>query len=250
MIWGKSILIILLACFYIPLFSQTDTLHTEIESDTIQESITSITLPQAVDFRVPDQSKIEEYKKDSRFDYKHVEKKATWWDRVKQWFWSKVGKVFVNVADSGILSVIIIIAIIILICFIVLKFLGIDYRTLLGKKKLDTPEIDIYTENVHEMDFDTLIANAMKNGDYRLAVRFLYLKNLKLLSDKEFIDWKVNKTNYSYQHEINNSAIRSKFLENTLIFDYVWYGEFIIDQSQFSDIYNRMSNFSKMITNG
>ena len=114
---------------------------------------------------------------------------------------------------------------------------------------MDTPEIDIYTENVHNMDFDSLIANALKNKDYRLVIRFLYLKNLKLLTDKEFIEWKPNKTNYSYQYEIENQTVRSQFMEMTLIFDYIWYGEFIPDEANFPIIYNRMESFSKTIAN-
>lgn len=108
-------------------------------------------------------------------------------------------------------------------------------------------QIDIYTENVHNMNFDELIANALKNKDYRLVVRFLYLKNLKLMSDKEIIDWSTNKTNYSYQYEIKNNSLRNKFLEATLIFDYVWYGEFALDESQFSEINRRMNEFNNMV---
>ncbi|MDU1889483.1 MAG: hypothetical protein E6767_02230 [Dysgonomonas sp.] len=249
--WVKSIAVILLACFYIPVFSQTDTI--QAQQDTVAAVVATVPVPapQPVDFRVPDKSKIEEFQKDSRFDYKrNVERKASWWDQLKYKIFKWLGKSFGSVFDSGVVGYFVVIIIIILLCLLILKFLGIDYRSILGKKKLDTPEIDIYTENVHEMDFNSLIANAMKNRDYRLATRFLYLKNLKLLSDKEYINWQINKTNYSYQHEISNQALRSKFLENTLIFDYVWYGEFSVDETQFSEIYNKMDNFSKMITNG
>ena len=82
-----------------------------------------------------------------------------------------------------------------------------------------------------------------------MATRFLYLKNLKLLSDKLIIKWNINKTNYSYQHEIKDAAIRSGFLETTFIFDYVWYGEFPVDEYQYSIVENRMNDFNKMVSN-
>ncbi|WP_236264199.1 hypothetical protein [Dysgonomonas sp. Marseille-P4677] len=234
----KGILLVLFICLYIPVSAQMDTIQGAVQSPL-----------EFVSFRIPDKEKIEEYKKDSRFEYKRIEKDPSLWDKIKAWFFNLFGNLFEAFARSGMPGMIVLIIIVTLICLAILKFFGVDYRKVLGRKTIDTPEIDIYTENVHAMDFDSLIANAMKNKDYRLVIRFLYLRNLKLLSDKEIIEWKANKTNYSYQHEIKDAAVRSKFLENTLIFDYVWYGEFTPDEGSFSGMYTRMDDFSKMLTN-
>jgi len=231
---------ILLTCLYISVSAQTDSIPAISETESSSE---------AVDFRVPEKEKIKEFQNDNRFMYNEPERGVSLWDKIKYWFFDLINDIFNAVSKSGVPGVVLILVVVLIVCLIVLKFLGVDYRKILGKKELDTPEIDIYTENVHEMDFDTLISNAMKNKDYRLVVRFLYLKNLKLLSDKEIIEWKTNKTNYSYQHEISNTALRSKFLEATLIFDYIWYGEFSLDEPKFSDIYTRMNDFNRMITN-
>ncbi|MDL2303380.1 hypothetical protein LJC28_03195 [Dysgonomonas sp. OttesenSCG-928-D17] len=229
----------LFACLYLSSAAQAD----------------SIPIPQVeqaaepVEFRVPDKTKIEEFQKDSRFNYERVEKQASWWDRLLGKIIYFFARLFGETIGSGIPSMVVILVIILALSLITLKLLGVDYKSILSKKKVDTSEIDIYSENVHDMDFDTLIANALKNRDYRLVIRFLYLKSLKSLSDKEIIEWKANKTNYSYQYEIENSALRSKFLEATLIFDYVWYGEFSLDEQQFSDVYSRMDSFNKTIAN-
>ena len=240
-------LIMLLILLYLPVKSQSDT----IPADTTV-AITTVpaisTTAGDMDFRAPDKGKIEEYQKDKRFDYsKKAESGPSAWDMIKYRIMRFFSELLGTPIDSGVPGIIVILLIILLVCFIVLKVLGVDYRTVLGRKKIDTPEIDIYTENVHEMDFDTLIANALKNKDYRLVVRFLYLKNLKALSDKEIIQWNANKTNYSYQYEISSSSLRSKFLETTLIFDYVWYGEFSVNETQFSGAYDRLNTFNKMI---
>ncbi|MDR2954614.1 MAG: hypothetical protein LBV43_05995, partial [Prevotella sp.] len=200
----RNIFVILLCCIYIPLSAQSDSIA----------QVASSSEDKTVDFRVPDKGKIEEYSKDSRFDYSQVPTgKISAWDRIKYWLYDTFNDIVRAVSRSGMPGIVVIVIFALLIVLLILRFSGIDFRKVLGKKEIDTPEIDIYTENVHEMDFDTLIANAMKNNDYRLVIRFLYLKNLKLLSDKEIIEWKTNKTNYSYQHEISNSALRSKFLE-------------------------------------
>jgi hypothetical protein len=229
----------LLACLYISVSAQSNSLFT-IVSETQQAT---------TNFRVPDKKKIEEYKKDNRFNYKQVERSASLWDKIKYWFWDLISDILSVAARSGIPSFVVVIIITLVLCLIIMKVAGVNYRTILGKKEIDTPAIDIYTENVHEMDFDTLIANAIKNKDFRLAIRFMYLKNLKLLSDKEVIEWNPNKTNYSYQYEIRSSSLRSKFLEATLIFDYIWYGEFPLNEPNFTEAYSRLNDFNKMIGN-
>ncbi len=204
-------------------------------------------IQEKVNIRIPDKSKIEEYRKDPRFQYKKEERGLSWWDRILLAINNFINNLLGTVAESGMLSIVVLLIIVVVICLIVLKLIGVDYRTLLGKKELDKSDIDIYIENVHEMNFDALISNALRNKDYRLAVRFLYLKNLKQMSDKDIIEWSSHKTNYSYQYEIQNSLLRSKFLETTLIFDYVWYGEFELDESKFTEVDSRMGDLNKMI---
>lgn len=227
----------LLVCMCINLFGQADSTATPKPAH-IQEK---------VNIRIPDKSKIEEYRKDPRFEYKKEERGLSWWDRILLAINNFINNLLGTVAESGMLSIVVLLIIVVVICLIVLKLIGVDYRTLLGKKELDKSDIDIYTENVHEMNFDALISNALRNKDYRLAVRFLYLKNLKQMSDKDIIEWSSHKTNYSYQYEIQNSLLRSKFLETTLIFDYVWYGEFELDESKFTEVDSRMGDLNKMI---
>jgi hypothetical protein len=227
----------LLFCFSITFLGQTDS--TAVESQVVHEQ---------VNVRIPDKIKIEESQKDSRFQYKKEERSLSWWDKLMMSIDEFIGRLYGVAVGSGMLSIVVLIIIVVVISLIVLKLAGVDYRTLLGKKELDTPDIGIYTENVHEMNFDVLIANALKNKDYRLAVRLLYLKNLKLMSDRDIIEWSNHKTNYSYQYEIQNNTLRAKFLETSLIFDYVWYGEFRLDEPKFSDINLRMNDFNKMIS--
>ena len=222
------------------------------QNDSINVLSTSIAEPRSVDIRIPDKDKIEEYKKDSRFDYaknKQQGAQISFWDRLWYDISQFIGDLIGSVSNSGALSFVVISICILVVCLLLMKLIGVDYRTVLGKKKIDTPEINIYTENVHEMNFDVLISNALQNKNYRLAIRFLYLKNLKLLSDKEIITWSSNKTNYSYQYEISNNNLRTKFLETTLIFDYVWYGEFPVQEARFSEISSYLNDFSNMIAN-
>lgn len=223
-----------------------------IASDDIPENL-NIYNDQYVDTRIPEKGKIEKYLNDSRFNYRREKvENPEWWERFKDWLAymiSELSQGVGKVTNMGIIGYVIIIVIILSIVALIIKLTGVNYIALLGMKKVDTPDIDIYSEDVNTMNFDSLIRQAVKNRNYRLATRFLYLKNLKLLSDNEIITWNINKTNISYLYEITNPNLQSLYRDISLIFDYVWYGEFKVSDTEYAEIVRQMDNFANTITN-
>ena len=142
--------------------------------------------------------------------------------------------------------------------YIVYSFLGIATLYLIIKFlmqspinsvfKTETKDIDSFQyveENLTQVNFDTLIADALNNTNYRLATRYLYLKSLKLLTNKNIIEWHYDKTNSDYIDEIKDEVTKSVFKRISYIYDYVWYGEFPIDE----EIYlKNKSDFEKINT--
>ena len=98
-------------------------------------------------------------------------------------------------------------------------------------------------EDIHEIDFDTSISGAIAIKDYRIAVRLYYLKTLKLLADKNLIDWKINKTNNNYIKELKEIRLKKPFEELTNLFEWVWYGEFPVEESFFEKTKNTFNSF-------
>jgi Domain of unknown function (DUF4129) len=94
-------------------------------------------------------------------------------------------------------------------------------------------------------DPDSLLRNAIKSGNYRLAVRYLYLQSLKRLSEKKFIEINTNKTNYEYVTEIRKHRFANEFASLTLQYEYVWYGEYPVDERLFEQIQNGFTQFTK-----
>ncbi|GAB2847405.1 DUF4129 domain-containing protein [Hymenobacter ruber] len=111
--------------------------------------------------------------------------------------------------------------------FVVLKLLQIDFTALFGRSPRRAPlAYDTVTENIHEVDFATRLAEAEAAGNWRLAVRLGYLQLLKTLSDRGLINWQPDKTNHAYLAELPpTSSIRDDFREITRQFEFVWYGE-------------------------
>jgi Domain of unknown function (DUF4129) len=100
-------------------------------------------------------------------------------------------------------------------------------------------------EEENANDPDSLLRNAIKTGNYRLAVRYLYLQSLKRLSEKKFIEISANKTNYEYVAEIRKHKFANEFASLTLQYEYVWYGEYPVDERLFEQIQNGFTRFNK-----
>ena len=117
------------------------------------------------------------------------------------------------------------------------------------RKKATTAPIPYseFFEDINAINFDEEIENAIAKGNYRFAVRLLYLKCLKHLSNSGLIDWQIDKTNSAYISELKNQQQQDAFRMLTLQFEYVWYGEFLIDQQAFKTIDTSFRDFNKKV---
>lgn len=203
---------------------------------------------------------INKYRGEPAFKYAEVKTELTWWDRMWLWFWHQWRK-FVQWLNSLFSSgksggkntvpamryVIIGIAAIVLVIGI-FKLIGISLRNI-KKGKKNTVEVPYSEslENIHEINFDQAIENAVATKNYRLAVRLLYLRSLKQLSDRNLINWKLDKTNSAYVDELTNADQKHRFSILTRQFEYVWYGDFPVDGQSFQDINIVFQEFKQQI---
>lgn len=137
------------------------------------------------------------------------------------------------------------------IIFLVLALLGINPMGLFRKNtKVVVPEID--EEDIDKLDknnLDEKINQAIVKGDYTQAVRFLYLKTLFLLSQKQYIQLQREKTNLEYQQELKQSknTLYEDFKYQSKIFAYIKYGGFEISQFQFDTLHPQFKNLHSKI---
>jgi hypothetical protein len=119
-----------------------------------------------------------------------------------------------------------------------------------GVFQKNTSKKDEVKERVEEekitanTDFDKLIKQAEQDGNYRLGIRYLYLKQLHTLAQQNYIQLAADKTNYQYVLEIKDETKRDSFAKNTLNYEYVWYGEFEIDNSLYQQLKGTYNNIT------
>ena len=105
----------------------------------------------------------------------------------------------------------------------------------MGNQKKN-PNVVTLSEDEHIIkneDIQELIKKALANENYRLAIRYYYLYILQLLSERELIDWQQQKTNDDYMVELSDSSFKNDFGKATLLYDYVWYGEFELNHERY-----------------
>ncbi|GGH40173.1 hypothetical protein IA57_01910 [Mangrovimonas yunxiaonensis] len=99
-------------------------------------------------------------------------------------------------------------------------------------------------------DIEALISKAIHQNNYRLAIRYYYLLTLKYLTEKELIHWQQQKTNTDYLAELEPTSLKPGFAEATHIYDYVWYGEFNVEEAKFNTlktIFEQLNNTIKSL---
>lgn len=96
-------------------------------------------------------------------------------------------------------------------------------------------------ENIYGIDFDNTIRQAIAVGDYRQAVRYVYLQTLRHLSDHSLIDWRPQKTPTQYIHEYD----KDDFRKLTTLFLRVRYGNFEATPSTYDSVLQLQSSIIK-----
>jgi len=200
---------------------------------------------------------LEKYKKDKAFNY--VEKQVTenFFTRAYNWlkhkiraFIYKILKAIFGQKNAGRFLRILIKSLpylaVFVFAYLIFRFLiGTDLIGLSRNKKFKQPQvINLDDEQIiKEADLEQLINEAIGQNDYRLAIRYFYLKLLKTLIDKDLINWHNEKTNRDYVNEIKNPLLKKVFSELTFIYDYVWYGKYQPAQADFEAIKHKFNQF-------
>ena len=143
------------------------------------------------------------------------------WDRFWQWVGRLISAFFEGATSTNWGRVLVYVAAFVGFMIILLMILRVNaFRILYSGADRGTITTNVFHENIHEMDFDKLIQDA--------------LAQKKLLTDKQFIHWQAGKTNHDYVEELNSGELKTNFNELSFYFDYAWYGNFPIKEEAFA----------------
>lgn len=137
-----------------------------------------------------------------------------------------------------------------------LIFIGfISYKVLFKNgvfnRNKNRSNVEEEEESLHDLDdlleYDALILVAENKNDFNLATRYLYLKTLKNLSERGFINFTPDKTNKEYLQEMSRYKYSGEFESLTRNYEYAWYGKFLIDANVYQQLKERFNLFNKKV---
>ncbi|WP_443937521.1 DUF4129 domain-containing protein [Pedobacter sp. MW01-1-1] len=193
-----------------------------------------------------DRNELRSYADEKEFQYHETGQKLSAWDLFWAWIWRIIGTLLGAASSNPISRYFFVLLGVAIAIFIAIKIIGSN--VLFGKKSKEVSlPYHVMDENIHEIDYDKELQSLLSQGEYRLAIRLLYLRTLKQLSDADIIHWQIDKTNYHYLSEINQPELKEAFASLTLKFDYVWYGNFAVDKESFEPINQSFNQFNTKI---
>jgi Domain of unknown function (DUF4129) len=93
-------------------------------------------------------------------------------------------------------------------------------------------------------NWDEMLQLAVAQGNYRLAVRYQFLRTLQLLDDRKIIVYHAEATNYEYLRMMRSHKNENEFKFLTQVYEYVWYGEFNITDTRYKNLAERFTQFN------
>lgn len=185
------------------------------------------------------------------FDYTKIKPRESLWQKMQKSIKRILEAVFGDIDPNktgdyaAIIMRVFAITIIGFVLYFLIRFLmtkdGNFFFSRKNKKVAITGE-DLH-ENIHDINFAEVISSFEKQKDYRSAIRYRFLMVLKNLADKKLINWNPEKTNRDYFAELKNADLKDRFSELIYIFDYVWYGEFEINEDNYNHFKEKFLKF-------
>lgn len=204
-----------------------------------------------------DEQKLATYKSSNTFNYEIRKSEPGILELIIDWFKRMILKVLRFLFDDitpavGILKWLFealpYIITIVALYFIIRFFLGIDHKRSSKNAALEqlfkTQDDEELIKSPH---LEALIERAVAEENFRLAIRYYYLKVLQILSNHEKIVWKPEKTNADYQQELSEVAFLPQFLHVTHTYDFVWYGQFDMTATAYQEEVNYFNQLIELI---
>jgi hypothetical protein len=204
------------------------------------EPVVNTAAPDTVTMRnVPD-SAVKAAKQKKDFAYAND---AAYWakepppDDDKAWnsFWgftsSKAARVFIYLVIASVLI------------FAFYRIVVENNLYLFYKKPKRLPVAAADVVDIYEEDIEGKINYFLSKKDYRNAIRYMHLKALRILDEKGFIHFHAQSTNYEYATQLASTKLESGFRVLNNVYDYVWYGGFILTENQADMVRENFNEF-------
>lgn len=191
--------------------------------------------------KVPD-STVRRLKRDKAFAYANddaylekeeqgKERETSTWDGAYKFFSSDAVRVLMYILLGMFLI------------FVIYRIIVVNNLYFVSSRKKLIHDDDGGEEDISDENIDEKIRKAAGAEDYRTAIRYSYIKGLRLLNDKGWIRMHAQATNHDYIYQVSKYPVAGDFNFLTRVYDYVWYGEFAVNNEQYARLQTDFQKF-------
>lgn len=180
--------------------------------------------------------------RDFQYDATTPRHEKSLWDRIKDWFYRKFMAPLFRGTSGELMEVL-------LILLAGLAFAVLIYYVLQARKKVTLAKSDVtwgevFTDptEINEKQFREWMDKAEANGDFKEAVKYLYLWCIKQMDVREYILYRPEYTNRQVLNKLKNEDVKSTFSSVATTFEHVFYGHFNIDKDEFNSLKSQILN--------
>jgi hypothetical protein len=185
----------------------------------------------------------------SRPEFQYEVREPTWWERIRErielWFLERLSQFSPNPVTGDWLAILIMISsglVILGVLLYVLRRLRDDFATEVRLDLGDNPHLDNITA-------DLALRRAQESsdvGDYRQAVRYLYLSTLLLLEERDLLRYDRTLTNREYLGRLTHRPDLATILRDVVdVFDRVWYGYQPLSEGEYGRFAERVQTLKR-----
>lgn len=183
-----------------------------------------------------------EYNEDAYNDYQQSKPS----NPLKEKFKPKIKPQKISIPTTGemhFMQILLLVVGAILIAFLIYYFFlrfNVDEK---GAKIVS--EQDIPPMEIPKSELERRLEVALKEGNFKEAVRIYFIFIIKDLSEKKWITWEKDKTNFSYILEMRKRPQYNLFNDSVFIFEWVWYGNYQVTEENYK---NWEKTFKKLLS--
>lgn len=102
-------------------------------------------------------------------------------------------------------------------------------------------------EVLAKLEINSILNQYLNNGDYRMAVRMLYLQLLQKLYKAGYVLPSKEKTNLDFFYELQGNKLQNGFGKLTNIYEKAWYADADVTASAFNTVQYQYKNYMDTI---
>lgn len=226
-----------------PTDANTDSLSAWEQEDAVEETNDEFTgsyFNDSAGFRAVPDSTVEKLKTDRDFLYAND---SSYWSQNKKSNDSALLRWLFAIVSSPVFEMIIYILLVLLLLFIIYQVVIVNKLFVFSRSAKRRSAGDIDDKDIRADDLDEKIRVAIDGNDHRLAIRWLYLKTLKFLHNKNQIALQAKATNQEYLRQMKQFPGFGAFGFLTRVYEYTWYGGFQPGKEQFDVIHENFNRF-------